>query len=227
MSQNLVNFSTSFKCNGLSKQKIIVNHNKIFKFVKLNPKAKDIINWLLVNNSYYLPNINIFQNYISYDFAEGYTFKQIGFTGILELENILLVIQTLQKLKYKGKYIVHGDLSPVNVVFARNLKIKKIIDWDNVKLGSKYQDPAYVFWLWINFGTNNKSFSQLKREANVFKDALNYSSKDLKKLQWWIYKVIKNEMKKHSYQIKNNDSLLKWYLKCMEWVKYEWKNLWI
>ncbi|KAF0850725.1 MAG: phosphotransferase [Spiroplasma poulsonii] len=216
MSQNLTNFSKSFKYNRLSNQIIIINHNTVFKFVKLSPKRKNIINWLLANNSYYLPNINIFQNYISYDLIAGYSFKQIGFTGILELKNILLVIQTLQKLKYKRKYVVHGDLSPVNIIFTQNLEVKKIIDWDNAKLGSKYQDPAYIFWLWINFGANNKNFSQLKREANVFKNTLQYNQNDLKKLQWWIYKVIKNKMKKHSYQIKNNDWLLKWYLNCIE-----------
>ncbi|WP_338963762.1 MULTISPECIES: hypothetical protein [unclassified Spiroplasma] len=128
MSQNLTNFSKSFKYNGLSNQIIIINHNTVFKFVKLSPKRKNIINWLLANNSYYLPNINIFQNYISYDLISGYTFKQIGFTGILELKNILLVIQTFQKLKYKRKYVVHGDLSPVNIIFTQNLEVKKIID---------------------------------------------------------------------------------------------------
>ncbi|ALA97490.1 hypothetical protein SKUN_00597 [Spiroplasma kunkelii CR2-3x] len=66
---------------------------------------------------------------------------------MLELKSILSVLQSLQKLKYKNKYIVHGDLIPVNVIFEQDLKIKKIIDWDNVKLGSKYQDPAYVFFI--------------------------------------------------------------------------------
>ncbi|WP_241970155.1 phosphotransferase [Spiroplasma poulsonii] len=57
----------------------------------------------------------------------------------------------MQKLKYKRKYVVHGDLSPVNIIFTKNLEVKKIIDWDNAKLGSKYQDPAYIFWLWIDY----------------------------------------------------------------------------
>ncbi|KAI92237.1 phosphotransferase [Spiroplasma melliferum] len=226
MVQNLINFSTNFKYNGLSNQKIIVNYNKVFKYIKLNNKTKKIINWLLSNNDY-IPNITIFPDYISYDLIDGYTFTQIGDTGILELRSILLVLQNLQKLKYKNKYIVHGDLSPVNVIFKQDLKIKKIVDWDNVKLGSKYQDPAYVFWLWINFGGNNKSFSEIKKEANIFKNTLHYNQKDLKYLKRWIYKVIKSEMKKHSYQIKGNDWLLKWYLNCIDWIKSEWKNLWI
>ncbi|WP_231918029.1 MULTISPECIES: hypothetical protein [unclassified Spiroplasma] len=36
MSQNLLNFSTTFKHNGLSDQKIIINHNKVFKIAKLD-----------------------------------------------------------------------------------------------------------------------------------------------------------------------------------------------
>ncbi len=45
MTQNLVNFSTIFKYNGLSKQKIIIIHNKVFKFIKLDLKTTKIINW--------------------------------------------------------------------------------------------------------------------------------------------------------------------------------------
>lgn len=164
MVQNLINLSTNFKYNGLSNQKIIINYNKVFKYIKLSNKTKTIISWLLSSNNY-IPNITIFPDYISYDLIAGYTFTQIGNTGMLELKSILSVLQSLQKLKYKNKYIVHGDLSPVNVIFEQDLKIKKIIDWDNVKLGSKYQDPAYVFWLWINFGGNNKSFSEIKKRS--------------------------------------------------------------
>lgn len=82
----------------LSNQKIIINYNKVFKYIKLSNKTKTIISWLLSNNNY-IPNITIFPDYISYDLIAGYTFTQIGNTGMLELKSILSVLQSLQKLK--------------------------------------------------------------------------------------------------------------------------------
>jgi len=58
----------------------------------------------------------------------GYTFVKIGLTNDKHLIQILITIQNIQKIKYKRKYIVHGDLSPVNVIFDQNLHVKKIID---------------------------------------------------------------------------------------------------
>ena len=222
----LENVSKNFKSNGLSNNKILISDNKVFKYVKLNRKTQNILNWLQTNNNQYLPILTITQDWLCYDVINGYTFVKIGLTNAKHLIQILITIQNIQKIKYKRKYIIHGDLSPVNVIFDQNLHVKKIIDWDNVSIGSKYQDPAYVFWLWINFGSEKKKIQQIKYEANIFKKIMNYNNNDLNKIKKWIYKVIKKEMKKHYNQIKNDKILLNLYFECIRWVKQQWNMLW-
>ncbi|WP_339034906.1 hypothetical protein [Spiroplasma endosymbiont of Cantharis rufa] len=215
------------KHNGLSGKKIIRNSNLISKENNSNKNFKSVIKILKKNNFPFFPNYQNLdaQNY-SYDFIEGTILEKVKTMPIkstLRIIDIILMYQNFYEKK-NGNVIVHGDISPVNIIFNEQLMPIKVIDWDGCYFGSKYDDIGYVCLLWVNFGDDKQEHKKYIEEIKIIFRHLKYKRNDVIAVKLSILKRIEKDNNTILKSEKNSD-LDYWLNYTKNWVLKNWEEI--
>ena len=122
-----------------------------------------------------------------------------------------------QKFTNSQKVICHNDLSPCNTVFQNNQPVG-IIDWDSAAPGERWEDLAYVLWLWINIGSHSRTeidiLGQIKTALAAYNADKETRENFADKLIWRMEKAI-TQMSPQNFQ----------YERTKDWV--EFSKLWV
>ncbi|WP_338985654.1 aminoglycoside phosphotransferase family protein [Spiroplasma endosymbiont of Diplazon laetatorius] len=209
------------KENGLSGKKLVKSGEWITKEKNNNSKNTLKIFEILnkANFKYIAKFKDIDKNKYSYEFVDGETLEKVICMPLHSIIHIIDIIKNMHNLyrNSENQVIVHGDLSPVNVVFEKDHKIMKIIDWDGSYFGDEYEDIAYVCWLWVNFGDEKKEHDKyIENLVKVFKH-LNYKVGEVKKIK----ETILNRIEKDQKNSRNNE-VFEWYEYIKLWIVNNW-----
>lgn len=211
------------KKNGLSGVKIFKQKNVVTKEANNNFETfKKVIKILKIMNFQYSNKIlDVSDNLYTYEYVEGNTLEKVV---TMKIEQILKCVDIILKLQstYIDKYdnvIVHGDVSPVNMVFDKDWLPIKLIDWDGSYFGSKYDDISYICWLWVNFGDDKKENDLYVKNIIIILKYVSYSLEDVKKVKTAILDRIKLDKSKNKHISKELEF---WYKYTNNWVHTWW-----
>ncbi|AHI53053.1 phosphotransferase [Spiroplasma culicicola] len=137
---------------GQSGKKIIKKDGKLFKEFK-NIKACTLYFQKRLNKLgfRYIPiHYGFSDGYQILEFIPGVDGEEQAICSNLKIKNIVNFLVDFQQvcLKEFGHILSHNDLNPLNVVFDDYDNINKVIDWDKLGLGHRYDDLVYILWLW-------------------------------------------------------------------------------
>jgi len=156
-----------------------------------------------------------------YSFIEGYVPNDIGDTTILQLCSFMKLLRMLHDVTASfsnsaEKVVCHNDLSPCNTVFIDGMP-NAIIDWDDAAIGERWEDLAYVLWLWINIGSHKRDEIPILEHIQ---EALSAYGADTNIKADFADKLIKRMDKALDETLKTNPQ----YEIIAEWVRYskEW-----
>ncbi|AUF83558.1 hypothetical protein CXP39_01970 [Mesoplasma syrphidae] len=217
------NLTSDFKTNGKSNKKLIIKNDYIYK--EKNERFLDFVfltNILLEKKFKYVLEVeNYDENYYKYKFINGLSFEKVETIDIKIILKIVKIVKAMHEIKFENdKVIIHKDLSPLNVIFDNNFDPIMIIDWDSCCLGNKYYDIAYICWLWVNFGSEEKNHLLYIDYIIKICNFLSYKLEDVKKLKREILLLIRTYKKTIK---KENAFLIKWASYTQTWVYRKWK----
>lgn len=216
------------KKNGLSGKVIYKLDAFVYKEKNNNHQnLEKIIKLLNENNFKYSAKFKDIDSKIyAYNYLKGKTLKKVitmPFESTLRIIEIVLELQNLYTDSLEN-VIVHGDLSPVNVVYDKNLLPIKIIDWDGCYIGSKYDDIAYICWLWVNFGDIKREHQKYINQIIAIFKFLNYTLDDVGKVRQSILKRISKDKHNITNKIRKAE-IQAWYEYTEKWVENNWKDI--
>ncbi|AOG60448.1 hypothetical protein SHELI_v1c04970 [Spiroplasma helicoides] len=214
---------------GLSGKKVYKKGNKIYKQVVKEQISFDIIRKIQPK---YCPvfygkqgDFNVLQ-YIRGSVDTNYDF--FGYKTRKKMLNILFKMYQKAKIIY-GKTIIHGDISPFNVVFSYKFKqIKGFIDWDHCRFDEIYYDIMYIFIMWGNILSNKKPESyKIKVLNKVYKYVLKKEPQfNPSKLNEYVLDFLdysKKNLKTNIY--KSSTEIKKWHEDCTKWWIKNFKKI--
>jgi len=157
-----------------------------------------------------------------YSFIEGYVPNDIGDTTILQLCSFMKLLRMFHDLSAiflnsSEKVVCHNDPSPCNTVFLDGEPIA-LIDWDDAAVGERWEDLAYVLWLWINIGSHNRDEIHIMEHI---KEALSAYGADANIKVDFAEKLLKRMDKVLEETLKTNplyEKIVEWVLFSKEWV---------
>ncbi|ALD66244.1 phosphotransferase [Spiroplasma cantharicola] len=215
------------KKNGLSGKAIIKKGKQLYKENNNNSNFKKIIEILYLNDFSFFPNYSdIEEKYYKYDFLEGVTLETVQtmpLKSTLKILDIILEYQSFYKTN-ENKVIVHGDISPVNIIFDDNLIPIKVIDWDGCYFGSKYEDIGYICLLWVNFGDDKQEHAKYIDEIKIIFKYLKYNLQDIIEVK----NIILNRIEKDKRYLKDNPrkrEIEYWSNYVKKWIQIYWKGI--
>lgn len=146
---------------------------------------------------------------------------EIGNTTLAQLCTFMEIVKELHDVSSgfapEGKVICHNDLSPCNTVFRNDIPVA-IIDWDSAAFGERWEDLAYILWLWINIGSHQRNeidiMGQMKAALSAYRADEQTLCGFADKLIWRMDKVIA-DMSPDNYQ----------YERTKDWV--EFSKIWV
>jgi predicted metal-dependent phosphoesterase TrpH/thiamine kinase-like enzyme len=114
--------------------------------------------------------INEDSNYLIYEYTEGFVPDNIGRTSDNQLYEAAKILReyhdAVSKFSNNQDFIMcHGDLTPNNMVFIEG-KPSKIIDWDSIYIGHKYEDLAYLIMTWLDIADPYRIFENAIHPIN-------------------------------------------------------------
>ena len=95
-----------------------------------------------------------------FGFIDGYVPQDVGATTQKQLREFMGIVRVLHDISSdflgdSDKVICHNDLSPCNTVFRDGIPVA-VIDWDGASIGERWEDLAYIIWLWTNIGSHTR-----------------------------------------------------------------------
>lgn len=156
-----------------------------------------------------------------FEYIKGFVPDDIGNTTLEQLCEFMKVVKNFHDLSlqftHTNQVVCHNDLSPCNTVFVDDKPVA-IIDWDSARIGERWEDLAYILWLWINIGSHARDkidiLGQMKIALSAYDIDADTRENFADKLIWRMDKVI-TEMAHDNYQ----------YEKTKDWV--EFSKLWV
>ncbi|WP_338983036.1 phosphotransferase [Spiroplasma endosymbiont of Othius punctulatus] len=210
--------------NGRSEKLITKNDKVVTKEKNDNFEHLIFINKIFTKNNFDKFNsiTSFTDTTYSYIFIDGITLHDVDDMEISQIYKIIDFIVEYQSFSNGVNVIVHGDISPTNVVFNKvNNLPEYIIDWDGSYFGSKYDDIGYICWLWVNFGNEKKEHDvYIKKISQIF-TYLEWNKSDIEKTKKSILERISKEKEKTKHC--KNEFLQKWYTYCENWISKYWK----
>ena len=215
-------YSTSLN-GGYSNSNVRLENGRIVKKSTDNEIEYQFFEDLKDKNLEFIPKLLEQKNGLDYlTYFQGNTFSGVNRMEWSEIES---VVKKLKKLNEVSKSIlggekvyVHGDLSPLNVVF-KGSEVVGIIDWDSVKIGKEYEDLIYIVWTWLNIGSrdrnNEEVFKGLKRILNL------YNADESLKCNWAdkMIDVMEERLKNIVKKSKNYERIFTWVKESEIWVE--------
>lgn len=120
-----------------------------------------------------------------------------------------------------GMTVCHNDLSPCNFVFAGQEPVG-VIDWDAAAIGHPLDDVAYALWLWLDMGSEENSFSQVRDRMEAMLDAYGAAPEDRPGLG----KRIRRQMERVGQSVfptqQQTDATRQWAARCQAWLEGFW-----
>lgn len=161
--------SGKFLIGGLSRAKIFLKNKRVRKEPSYNQVEYEALNFFNQSSFFYAP---IYYGRVDgmdeFSYFEGMSEREVHKMPLEKIKQLILVLKeknTISKTKLKNKVYVHGDLSPMNVVFLGD-QLQGIIDWNSTYVGEEYEDLIYVLWTWLNLGALNRD------ERGLYEDIL-------------------------------------------------------
>ncbi len=215
-------YSTSLN-GGYSNSNVRLENGRIVKKSTDNEIEYQFFEDLKDKNLEFIPKLLEQKNGLDYlTYFQGNTFSGVNRMEWSEIES---VVKKLKKLNEVSKSIlggekvyVHGDLSPLNVVF-KGSEVVGIIDWDSVKIGKEYEDLIYIVWTWLNIGSrdrnNEEVFKGLKRILNL------YNADESLKCNWAdkMIDVMEERLKNIVKKSKDYERIFTWIKESEIWVE--------
>lgn len=156
-----------------------------------------------------------------FNYIEGFVPDDIGNTTLIQLCDFMKIVRRFHDLSLRftrtEQVVCHNDLSPCNTVFVENKPVA-IIDWDSARVGERWEDLAYIDWLWINIGSHKREdidiIGQMKASLEAYDADAKTQANFADKLNWRMDKVVA-EMSPNNFQ----------YEKTKDWVMFS--KLWV
>lgn len=205
---------------GFSGKKVRHIGNLLYKDHSNNDILFECLNFYKENNIKEIPQFIKTENNVDcFTYLEGQSklfVYQNDENNIKQLCQLLSKLHKLAKTKLNGKVYVHGDLSPMNVLFNNN-KLSGIIDWDSCYIGEDYEDFVYIFWTFANVGSyqrdNDNLFDILVKMFKWYEVDSNFKKDMPNKIR----NVMLNRIPKNKDD-KDYPKLYQWVMWSLTWI---------
>lgn len=215
-------YSTSLN-GGYSNSNVRLENGRIVKKSTDNEIEYKFLEDLKHKNLEFIPKLLEQKNGLDYlTYFQGNTFSRVNRMEWSEIESIVKKLKKLNEVSKSilggEKVYVHGNLSPLNVVF-KGSEVVGIIDWDSVKIGKEYEDLIYIVWTWLNIGSrdrnNEEVFKGLKRILNL------YNADESLKCNWAdkMIDVMEERLKNTVKKSKDYERIFTWVKESEIWVE--------
>lgn len=193
--------------------------------IVLRPHSEASDRYIPLLNYYEFCGLEYTHNYLGMDpsgrdmfsFIDGHVPVEVGYTSQDQLLEFMAILRRLHDvssdfIKDPCKVVCHGDPSPCNVVFRDGHPVA-VIDWDGCYVGERWQDLAYVVWLWVNIGDPDRDAMTM---AGHIADALKAYGADQAQIADFPMKMIER-MRQHMsiFDISRPD-----YERSKNWIEY-------
>lgn len=219
---NEIKFSQRDLNGGFSNRKARVEQGNVVKEPSDNPIEYEFLK--AMESEGYAKTPKYLGNHLGLDYFsyfEGTTKRFVYEMSDNEIKQVLFELRKIQNISRRllnGEVYIHGDLSPMNVVFNHG-ELTGIIDWDGCRKGKDdYYDFIYVFWTWENVGNylrdNEALFAKLKWMIGIMEPSEEFKSN-------FADKIIEVMESKLSGLDKESPD----YQRIYQWVK--WSEVWV
>ena len=168
---NQIKFSEKKLLGGYSGKRVRIQNGRIIKQHNDNPNEYDFLKLMSERGVVGIPHLYKTENGLDeFEYFHGNVQSYVSAIDDDKIEQVLKKVKELNAISKQhlnnNKVYVHGDLSPMNVVFSFDDKLQGIIDWDSTKIGNEWEDFIYIAWTWLNIGSYSRN------NENIFKKLL-------------------------------------------------------